>query len=213
MSQQTLNWAISKTVGQISEIAVLAPIKKGCVPGERRTYEDCLRTAIDFMSTQQDQDLPSPLRQVSSIHFGRMIIIRPEQYLLYSNDKTVDYLKDEQGKTYNLTSDGKIPNAIDEFATAPERSYFRSWLLTLVEFDGDIRSYMKDIAQYIGQEFDQLYFNCEDYPGAANFERFWLWIRRYQITTDLFYAPYSDLSVARIRQLQTFKRNFDAFVA
>jgi len=213
MGEKSLNWAISKTVGQVSEIAVLAPIKRGCVSGERRTYEDCLRTTIDEMTNDQTQGVVSPLQPVSSIHFGRLIIIRPEQYLLYSDDATVHYLEDAQGKAYTSTSGGKIPDAIDEFAPRRRSPYFRSWLLTLVEFDGDIRAYFKDIARFVGRSFDQLYSNCEDFPGTEDFELFWLWIRRYQITTELFYAPYAGLSVARIRQLEAFKRNFDAFVA
>jgi hypothetical protein len=82
-----------------------------------------------------------------------------------------------------------------------------------VEFDGDIKVYMRDIAEFLGQDFDYIFENCENYPSTENFEEFWLWIRRYQINTDLFYAPYSNLSVARIRQLEDFKNRFDQFVA
>ena len=58
-----------------------------------------------------------------------------------------------------------------------------------------------------------IFENCEHYPRTADFEKFWFWIRTFQINTDLFYAPYRDLSVVRIRQLEAFKRRFDAFVA
>src|ERR1700681_972443 len=71
-----LNWAASKTIGGISEIAVLSPIKKGCVPGERRSYEERLAFAIDNLADRHRQGLPTELSRIPSIHFGRMIIIR-----------------------------------------------------------------------------------------------------------------------------------------
>jgi len=95
---------------------------------------------------------------------------------------------------------------------AGKRAKFHSWLLTLVEFDGDLRTYFRDIAQFLGSDFDSIIRNCEDFPSTQDFEAFWAWIRRYQIQTDLFYPRYRDLSVVRIKQLQDFKRRFDAFV-
>ena len=90
---------------------------------------------------------------------------------------------------------------------------FRSWLLTLVEFDGDLRTYFRDIGQFLASDFDSIFQNCSDFTGTRNFEEFWTSIRRYQIDTALFYPRYRDLSVARIKQLQDFKRRFDEFVA
>ena len=55
--------------------------------------------------------------------------------------------------------------------------------------------------------------NCEDYPGVVDQEKFWAWIRRYQIEASLFYPVYADLSVVEIKELQRFRREFDAFVA
>ena len=72
---------------------------------------------------------------------------------------------------------------------------------------------MREIVQFMGTEFDRIFENCEQYPRSTDFERFWIWIRTFQIPTDLFYAPYRDISAVRIRQLEAFKRRFDAFVA
>jgi len=203
-----LNWVKSKSIGQVSEIAVLAPIKLGRVPGERRTYEERLGSAIDNLAGRVQRGIPVELDRIRTIHFGRMIIIRPEQYLVYS---------DVPGVQYDDTSNGKIPKPIDDFFpldTSDERPpTFRSWLLTLVEFDGDIRVYFRDVAQFIADDFDTLFRNCEDYGSTSDFEGFWAWIKRYQIETNLFYSRYADLSVVRIKQLQDFKRRFDEFVA
>jgi hypothetical protein len=199
-----LNWVKSKTTGQVSEIAVMAPVKLGRVPGERRTYEERLRFAIDNLTARVQQGIPIELDRIRTIHFGRMIIIRPEQYLVYSD------LGDQ-------TPAGKIPKPFDDYvqigAPGGKPPPFRSWLLTLVEFDGDIRVYFRDIAQFIADDFDQLFRNCEDFGTTRNFEGFWSWIKRYQIDCNLFYSRYGDLSLVRIKQLQDFKRRFDEFVA
>ncbi|HEX6374416.1 MAG TPA: hypothetical protein VFZ91_01715, partial [Allosphingosinicella sp.] len=199
---------------------------------------------IANLAKRHQQGIPTDLDKVSSIHFGRMIIIRPEQYLLLSESAAdlPEAAGDRPGG-----ADGRLPpageaerpEAWDGFSSAyiPEpvdddfeeirarsvrgrqpipsrpRSRPRSWLLTLVEFDGELKSYMREIAYFLGPEFDRIFDNCDFYPRTANFEKFWLWIRTFQINTDLFYATYRDLSVVRIRQLEAFKRRFDAFVA
>jgi hypothetical protein len=224
MPSTPLNWANSQTIGGVSEIAVMAPILNGRIPNERRTYEERLRFAIDSLAGRVGQGIPTELDKVATIHFGRMIIIRPEQYLVYSDVEGVDY--DGNGSRRGVLKAPAlgIPDAIDPYVeiepdpsrkgmVGEKKPEFRSWLLTLVEFDGDLRIYFRDIAQVLGSDFDTIFRNCQDFPGTGNFEKFWAWIRRYQIETGLFYPRYRDLSVVRIKQLQDFKRRFDAFVA
>jgi hypothetical protein len=71
---------------------------------------------------------------------------------------------------------------------------------------------MRDIADYLARDFDRVFENCEDFPGTRGFDSFWRWVKRYQAPVDLFYTSYPDLSVVRIKQLEDFKRRFDAFV-
>lgn len=216
--RKKLSWAISKSIGGITEIAVLVPVKKGSVPNERRTYEERLRAVIDNLADRHRQGLPTELNRIPAIHFGRMIIIRPEQYLLHSKVDGIGYYADGDGSK-GMPSNSPVPVPIDDYVVAADelnrsgpRPELRSFLLTLVEFDGDLKVYMRDIAKFLARDFDHVFENCEDYPTTRNFERFWLWIRRYQINTNLLYAPYSNLSVVRIKQLEDFKRRFDAFV-
>jgi hypothetical protein len=164
---------------------------------------------------------------LSTIHFGRLIIIRPEQYLLYSVIPGLEYEGGPKRRSSTSSEAGKIPKQIDDYEEIPpaggtakphgngkdKKPLLRSFLLTLVEFDGDLRAYMREIAQFIGQEFNLIFENCEDYPGVEDFDSLWIWIRRFQINTNLFYSTYPHLSVVRLRQLETFKRRFDAFVA
>lgn len=208
MTEATLRWATSQSVGGVSEIAVMAPIKKGTRPGERQTYEERVRGIVANIAKRHLQGIPTELDAVPTIHFGRIMVIRPEQYLLYSNVDNVPY---EDPRALR-----RVPKPIDDYeelpTVKPSIPELRSFLLILVEFDGDIKVYMRDIALFLAERFDNIFDNCEDYPGFKDFELFWLWIRRYQINTDLFYSTYPNLSVARIKQLEAFKRRFDDFV-
>jgi hypothetical protein len=215
--RKRMNWAGSRTVGQVSEIAVLAPIRRGCPPGERQTYEQRLRGALDNLNARHRQGIPTELNRVPEIHFGRIMIIRPEHYLLHSDLLEIEYYDPPNSVG---AEDPKVPEPIDDFeeinedmGDKPRDLKFRSWLLTLVEFDGDLKVYMKDINRFLADDFDKLFVNCEHYPGFRKWEPFWAWIRRYQMNVDLFYAPYGGLSVVKLKQLEIFKQRFDAFVA
>lgn len=200
----------SKWSGGVSELAILLPIKLGRVPGERQTYEERAKTAVGTLSRLAEQGLPNPFSTIPSLHFGRVMFIRPEQYLRLSAEG-------------NRTIPGPqaLKNTFDPYRTllpgqtSPKDkvSDFRTWMLTLVIFDGNPMTYLREITEYIESQFDLLFENCEDYPYAKEFDKFWAWVLRHQVNTDLLYSPYSDLSVVRIKYLEAFKRNFDEFVA
>lgn len=219
MDRRLFDWAESNSVGGITEVAVLAPIRRGCVPGERRTYEERAQAVIANLASRVKQGLPNELNLVPSIHFGRVMLLRPEQYLLGSAVPDVAYEQDaprtRQGSSLGIPKpmDEYVEDGNDTIDTEKPDLRLRSFLLTTVEFDGDLRVYFRDISVQLGKRFNLIFENCEDFPGTGNFEEFWLWIRRYQVRTQLFYAANPDLSVARIKQLEAFKRNFDLFVA
>lgn len=230
MDTGTRTWTTSRSSGNKTEIAILAPIKLGRVPNERRTFEERVRFKIGALMRSTQQGRPTELSRITTIHFARMIVIRPEQYLIYSGYPGFPKPDEEAGSGANKSFKAAFgPNPsetwmFDEFAEikdgnagqgdAPVHPFeFRSWLLTQVIFDGDIKVYFRDIAELIKDRFDDVFFNCEDFPGTANFEAFWRWIRRYQIPNDLFMSVYPQLSVPRIKYLEDFKRRFDAFVA
>ncbi|MFD0916087.1 hypothetical protein ACFQ14_06670 [Pseudahrensia aquimaris] len=204
MSGTVLDYMKSARIGEATEIAVMAPIRPGRVPGERRTFEERLRFAMGSVQERTAKGIPTELTRISTIHFGRMMIIRPEMYLTKSG---VDF-----------TDPTFMPLPLDEaeaeamqktFAAQPQ---FRSWLLTLVVFDGDLKVYFRDIAEFLGDYFNRIFENTEDFPGVQEFEDFWSWIRRYQISADLFHSAYPDLTAPHIKYLQDFKRQFDLFV-
>lgn len=194
----------SKWHGGISELAVMLPIRRGRVPGQRVTYEERARTVVGTLSAMAEQGLPTPFNKIPSLHFGRVMIIRPEQYLRLSKIDLARRLSPVTGH-------------IDPYETVglskPDEDELRSWLYALVIFDGDPMTYLREITEYIEDLFDRLFENCEDYPYAREFDRFWTWVLKHQVNTDLLFTPYPDLSVVRIKYLEAFKREFDAFVA
>ncbi len=236
MKSNPLGWSQSKFIGGVTELSVFAPIKKGRVPGERRTYEERLRFVISTIQSRVDKGLPNHLSLIPTIHFGQLTIIRPEHYLRFSNSECVEYANTnipkpfEDYKACEVSHRKKTNNSIDnddiknhengcttDAKSAPvvqrEKNDFHSWLLTTVYFDGDLKVYIRDIAEFIRTDFDRVYENCLEYPSADNFEKFWLWVRKYQISPDLFHNACTDLSVARIKQLEDFRRLFNQFVA
>lgn len=223
MAPGSLNLARSRWAGGISELAVLTPIIPGRVPGERRTYEERLRAVLASLADRGDAGLPTPLSKIATFHFARVMIIRPEHYLTHSRLDLDNFYYDPPA---GGTRDRLVPMPLDQFARfdpadesaegkghAPDGPGFRSWLMTLVIFDGDPNVYLREIASFIESDFDSVFENCEDYPFARDFEKFWAWIRRFQIRPDVFYTPYPNLTVARIKQLEAFKERFDAFVS
>jgi hypothetical protein len=233
MDRDQLNWARSRWAGNISEFAVMSPIIPGRVPGERRTYEERLRFVLEGLGKRGETGVPTALSRIPTFHFARVMIIRPEHYLTNSA-LDLDGTYYDEGKAITDAGNSNIPRPLDQYvefspvratqAREPEPepqpkpdpaqnpNQFRSWLMTLVIFDGDPMKYLREIGEFIENDFDQVFQNCEDYPMARDFEPFWAWVRRYQIRPDVFYTPYPDLTVARIKQLQVFKDRFDAFV-
>lgn len=225
---------MSASLGGVTEIAVMAPIIKGRVPGERLTYEEKLRRVIASISDRAQRGIPHQLSTIPSIHFGRMMIIRPEQYLTNSNVPGLAYYEPDDHDGSAADAGFRVPKQIDDFkisiqfaggqsegrngarehdGAANAQPSFHSWLLTIVSFDGDLKVYFRDIAEFLARDFDDVFVNCVDFPSTENFESFWQWIRRYQVPVDLFLCAYPDVSVVRIKQLEDFKHSFDAFVA
>jgi hypothetical protein len=157
----------------------------GLVPGERRTYEQRLFSALESVQRRLLQHLPTPISRAPTIHFARWLILRPGQYLQYSN--------------------------IDP----QQNDSVRSWLFFTSNFDGELKDYLREFSVFLGEDVDRIWGNCEGWPegGARSFEAYWDYAKRHQIPTHAFYAAYPELSVGRIRQLQRFKRAFDELVA
>ncbi len=65
---------ISKTVGQVTELTVIAPLKPGSAV--------ILRQVLNALQTSTD----SPIKQISTIHFARWVIFDNDQRLLFTSN-------------------------------------------------------------------------------------------------------------------------------
>ena len=180
-----MEWARSKTLGGVTEVTLFTPIRQGLIAGEGRTYEQRLAAALDSVEQRVEAGFPTPIGLMPTIHFARWLILRPAQYLQYSN--------------------------LDP-ATNPS---LHSWLFFTSNFDGELKDYLREFSVFLGDDVDRIWGNCEGWPlrGSHDFEAYWNYAKRHQITTRAFYSAYPDLTVGRIRQLQRFKRAFDELIA
>lgn len=208
MKRKFRNWARSQMSGGITEIAIMTPIRSGRIPGERQTYEERLRFTIETIARRAREGAPNLLSSIPTIHFGRLLILRPEQYLLSSDCKGVKYESTREGGQ-------NVPAQIDEYQGSNKTSdpVFKSHLMTIVTFDGGGEIYGREVVEFIEYEFDRVFANCEGYPTARDFDAWWTWVRRHQLPVQLFYASEPNLSLPQIKHLAEFKRRFDAFVA
>jgi hypothetical protein len=219
-------WATSIVRGRVTEVTVLTPIKRGFIPGEYRTYEERLRSLLASLNQRANDGVPTPITAIATIHFARWFIVRPEQYLRYSNVPGVAYEPSPEPPpppdphASPPTLPYRIPATYDpDYRLAEQASaalpVLPSWLVFTSNYDGDLKAYIRMFSERIAGEMDRIWSNCEGYPlaGAKDFERFWLYVRAHQIETNAFFAAYPELTTARIQQLRVFRDQFDAFVA
>lgn len=77
----------------------------------------------------------------------------------------------------------------------------RSWLHLTAAFNGDPVQYLLDLLDLVGPEMDQLYDNCEGYPGHRHRAAFLDYARRHTIETHLLY-PSAALCHRTMRDLR-----------
>jgi hypothetical protein len=86
----TTSNTISKTVGQVTELTVIAPLKQGSAA--------ILRQVLNALQTTPD----SPVKQIGTIHFARWVIFDNDTRLLFTSNfdgSWEAYLRDFSLKT------------------------------------------------------------------------------------------------------------------
>ncbi|MCE9521682.1 MAG: hypothetical protein K8S25_04530 [Alphaproteobacteria bacterium] len=216
-------WATSTVRGRVTEVTVLTPIKRGFVPGEYRTYEERLRSLLASLNERANNNVPTPISAIATIHFARWFIVRPEQYLRYSSVAGVAYEPSGPLPPDPTATPATLPRSfpaeydpdhrLSEAGADP--TILPTWLVFTSNYDGDLKAYIRMFSERIAGEMDRIWSNCESYPtsGARDFEKFWLYVRAHQIETNAFFAAYPNMSTARVNQLRVFKDHFDAFVS
>ena len=182
-----MEWARSKTIGRVTEVTLFTPVRQGLIPGEGRTYEQRLASALESVQQRVLDRIPTPIGVMPTIHFARWLILRPGQYLQYS------MVDPDPSKNPTL----------------------HSWLFFESNFDGELKDYLREFSVFLAEDVNRIWGNCEGWPdgGSKDFEPYWDYAKRHQIPTHAFYAAYPEISVGRIRQLDRFKRAFDTFIA
>jgi Dyp-type peroxidase family len=86
-------------------------------------------------------------------------------------------------------------------------------LLFTSNFDGEMKEYFRSFALDLTADIDEVWGNCDGYPGAADFDRLWQYVKRHQRETQAFYNAYRRLTVPQILKLDAFKQSFDEFAS
>jgi hypothetical protein len=95
-----------------------------------------------------------------------------------------------------------IVSGLAQMGPLRRRTRLRSChLLFSSTFDGTLEAYIADACRAIPDELDAIWSHCDGYPGAAaaNPRAFGDYLRRHQLHTDLFFAPYGDHTVGEVR--------------
>ncbi|WP_213954397.1 Dyp-type peroxidase domain-containing protein [Variovorax sp. dw_954] len=157
----------STVLGGITNLSVLAPVKKGMVIGfEPISYLERLRKVLDALySARQNVRESELLQPVFPDSVGQFGIIDHFRYALVP----------------------PVPGLpLDE--AQPDDG---TWRLSLnVTFDGGWEPYMRVIYRDLGELLDLLFCNCDDYPGSktSRYEDYCAWVRRNEVAGGTFYA-------------------------
>ena len=154
-------------LGGVVNLAVLAPIKRGFVPGfETITYLERLKRLLDALQAARQNLRESELRRpVFPDSVGRLGIIRNFRYAIV------------------------LPEPPPAGAQQPGVSR----LSLNVSFDGGWEPYMRVIYRDIGTLLDALFCHCVGYPGSvnANYDKYCRWVRDHELDGGLFYTDAS----------------------
>lgn len=88
-------------------------------------------------------------------------------------------------------------------------------LIFTVSFDGRLKHYFRRFSHGIPDDVDRIFRNCEGYPedkGAKDFDALWQFVKQHQVEAQAFYSAFPHLTLTDIKNLELFKRNFDAWV-
>ena len=154
-------------LGGVVNLAVLAPIRGGFVPGfETITYLERLKRLLDALQAARQNLRESELRRpVFPDSIGRLAIIHNFRYAI-------------------------VP---PEPPPAGAQQLGVSRLSLNVSFDGGWEPYMRVIFRDIGTLLDALFCHCVGYPGSlnANYDTYCRWVRDHELDAGLFYTDAS----------------------
>ncbi|MEO7335985.1 MAG: hypothetical protein ABIV63_05315, partial [Caldimonas sp.] len=168
-------------LGGTTNLAVMAPIKAGFVPGfETMTYLDRLRRLLKAMHSARQNTRESELRPpVFPDSIGRFGIIHSFRYTVVPPHPATGGIEEQGASRLSLN----------------------------VSFDGGWEPYMRVIFRDIGSLLDALFCHCEGYPGSqkVGFDTYCRWVRDNEFNAGIFYTD-SPATLTDVRYLSEIER-------
>jgi hypothetical protein len=96
------------------------------------------------------------------------------------------------------------PSKIDHLAS--------HYLIFTSDFDGDLDTYLRTMAQAIPAELDQIWKHCVGYPGAADAGKFADYMKKCQVETTFYFADVNDKTLGQTLKALQVKTELSAFV-
>jgi hypothetical protein len=90
---------------------------------------------------------------------------------------------------------------VDRLPTDPPKSdtLDRPYLLFTCCIDGDVESYLRELAERLPEEADAIWGHCAGCPGARDAAAFTRWLLDHHVPTALFVAAYPNATVHDVR--------------
>lgn len=153
-------------------------------------------------NTVQALTLITPIRQ------GFVLIEKPRIEVRY-----VDRLR---GVLEEVKKIPREENGIEKI----EVIHFARWvviddgqrLLFTSNYVGRLDQYLTEFSIKLAPWLDAVWSNCEDYPGATDFDAFRRWVYDHQIPEAYSYAANPDVTVKDVRWLQSFYSSYQQLV-
>jgi Dyp-type peroxidase family len=169
---------------RLKTITVMAPIPEAALP-EVTERLDLLRARV------------SPFSRVQGTHFARLAVLPRSEFKQYSRPKGM-HLK---GKLLDLVMHGGRRQRDDRPAS--------SYLLFSASYDGsavavDHQEYLERLRVGLGQEADQIWGLCSDYPGSSDPDGFHSYFARLSLASRYVFSA-SDLEPS-VGEIQTALR-------
>ncbi len=140
---------------------------------------------------------------ITPIKIGRI----EKEYRTYRK-RLEDVLEDVQEREYQ-----RLPTPVSLL----RQIHFARWvilerpgsagdLLFTSNFDGDMKHYFRSFSLQLTRDINAVWENCEDYPGAEDFDRLWQYVKEHQRTTRTFYNAYPTLTMPEIERIDALKK-------
>ncbi|MGQ0593960.1 MAG: hypothetical protein ACT4QB_15350 [Gammaproteobacteria bacterium] len=182
--------------GNAYALTVLSPIKNGCV-GEI-AYADEVQDRLQSLGVCED----SPLAKVPQTYLARFFILDD---VFYESSPGCDPF-------CNLLDILSIFEDRFRLLTLPREDHLRSrYLVFSSNFHGDLESYLRGMWSAISADIKRIWEHCVAFSEVQDAEGFIAYIKRCQLTANLFFMGSTDDSLDEQLKALYLKQQFAKF--